>query len=444
MIKVYSSITKKKHELKPILPKKINLFVCGITPYDVPHIGHARTYVAFDVIVKYLRYKGYDVFYLQNVTDIDDKIIRRANEAKIDPLKLSDKFTKEYYADMKSLRIDSVTKYAKATDHINEIIKQTRELMDKGIAYELEDGIYFDISKVSDYGKLSGRKVLEADDSVTRIDDSIGKKNKGDFCIWKFPKPGDPKWETKLGAGRPGWHIEDTAITENYFGAQYDIHGGGKDLIFPHHENEIAIMETISGKKPLVNYWFHTGFLNVEQKKMSKSLGNFITIRDALKKWGVDTLRFMFLSTHYRSPIDYSEASMDQAKSNLDKIRTSIASANKDGELGNGYLKEFEDVMNDDFNTPKVVAILLKIAKELNKTGDKSLVETLNKIGNVLSIDFQPKKHKIPKEILALVKKREQASAKKDWELSDKIRSELAKKGYELQDKPDGTRVVVK
>ena len=444
MIQVYNSPTKKKELFKPIKSKKVNLFVCGPTVYDDSHIGHARTYVAFDVIVKYLRYLGYDVFYLQNITDIDNNIIVRAKERKMDPLELSDHYTKEYYKDMKALKVDSVNKYAKATDYLKDIIRQVKVLVDKGIAYELGDGIYFDIAKFKDYGKMSHRTALQAEDAVTKIDDTLNKKNKGDFCMWKFPKPGDPKWETDIGAGRPGWHVEDTAITEHHFGSQYDVHGGAKDLIFPHHEAEISIMESISGKKPLVKYWFHTGFLNVEGKKMSKSLGNFITIRDSLNKWDVDTMRFMFLSTHYRSPIDYSEASMDQARSNLDRIRTAVEAASKDGDVGKAYLKEFEQDMNDDFNTPKVVALLLKIANELNKTGDKSLAETLDKIGKVLSIDFQPKKQKIPKEILELVKRRETAREKKDWQLSDKIRSELAKKGYELQDKPDGTRVVIK
>ena len=433
-IRVYNTLTKKKEDFKPIKAKKINLFVCGPTVYDLSHIGHARTYVSFDIIVKYLRYLKYDVFYLQNITDIDDKIIRRAKESKIDPLKLSNKFTKEYRADMKSMKITAVTKYAKATDHVKDILKQTTSLINKRAAYELEDGIYFDISKFKNYGKMSGRTVKQAEDAVTKIDKGIGKKNKGDFCIWKFPKPDDPKWETKLGAGRPGWHIEDTAITEHYFGPQYDAHGGAKDLIFPHHENEIAIMETISGKNPLVNYWFHTGFLNVEGKKMSKSLDNFITIRDSLKKWEVDVLRFMFISTHYRSPIDYSEASMQQARSNLERIRTAVANANRKGTAGKRYLEEFERIMNDDFNTPKVVALLLKIANELNKTEDNSLVDTLNKIGKILSIDFKPKIHKIPKAIQELVKKRNLSRRKGDWRLADKIRVELREKGYRLQD----------
>ncbi|MBT3582531.1 cysteine--tRNA ligase [Candidatus Woesearchaeota archaeon] len=444
MIRVYNTLTRKKEEFKPIKYNKINLFVCGPTVYDSSHIGHARTYVSFDIIVKYLRYSGYDVFYLQNITDIDDKIIRIAKESKIDPLKLSNKFTKEYYADMKSMKINAVTKYAKATEHIKDIIKQTRALMDKGAAYELEDGIYFDISKFRNYGKMSGRTVKQAEDSVTKIDSNIGKKNKGDFCIWKFPKLGDPKWETKLGAGRPGWHIEDTAITEHYFGPQYDVHGGAKDLIFPHHENEIAIMETISGKKPLVKYWFHTGFLNVEGKKMSKSLKNFITIKDSVKKWDADVLRFMFISTHYRSPVDYSEASLAQAKSNLERIRNAVGAANRKGTAGKRYLENFEMMMNDDFNTPKVVALLLKLANELNKTEDNSLVDTLNKIGKILSIDFKPKLHKIPKAIQVLVKQRNLARRKGEWKLSDKIRVELRDKGYLLQDTEGDTQVSVR
>jgi cysteinyl-tRNA synthetase len=444
MIKVYNSLTRKKDVFKPRKGKKVNLFVCGPTVYDFAHLGHARTCTSFDVIVKYLRYSGYDVFYLQNITDIDDKIIKRANERKIDPLKLSQDFTKEYLKDMKSLKIDSVNKYAKATDHIKDILRQVRTLMDKGVAYELNDGIYFDVTKFKGYGKLSRRKMLDEDDAVTRIDDAVGKRNKGDFCMWKFPKPGDPKWETELGAGRPGWHVEDTAITESYFGPQYDAHGGARELIFPHHENEVAIMEAISGKSPLVKYWVHTGILNVSGKKMAKSLGNFITIQDALKKWDVDILRFMLISTHYRSPVDYSEASLVQAKSNLERIRTAVGNANKTGTAGKKHLKEFETIMNDDFNTPKVVALLLKMAGDLNKTGDKSIVDAFTKISKVLTIDFKPKKQKISAEVKKLIKQRDVARKNKDWAASDKLRDDLLARGIELKDVDGKTKVVIK
>ncbi len=438
-LQVYNTLKKKKEAFKPRSGKKVNIFVCGPTVYDFSHIGHAKTYVAFDVIVRYLRAKSYDVFYLQNITDIDDKIIKEARAKGIDPLKFSEKFTKEYYKDMKALRITTVDKYAKASDHVKDIISQVRRLIKKNIAYELNDGIYFDITAPKDYGKLSGRTYVQEEDSVSRIDESIDKKNKGDFNIWKFSKPGDPIWKTELGEGRPGWHIEDTAITEHYFGPQYDIHGGAKDLIFPHHENEIAIMESISGKKPLVKYWFHTGFLNVEGRKMSKSLGNFITIRDALKKWDVDTFRMMFVSTHYRSPIDYSEASLRQAKANLETIRTAVEAGKKKISIKK-WIDRFEALMDDDFNTPKVVALLLEIAKHINKTGE-DLSSVIYSIGEILGVDFRPHKAKIPTEIKKLVAEREKARAKKDWAKSDKIRDELKKKGWTVEDSSKGAKV---
>ncbi len=415
------------------------MFVCGPTVYDLSHIGHARTYVAFDIIAKYLKYKGYTVFYLQNITDIDDKIIKAARVKKEDPLKFSNYFTKEYYKDMKALKITSVSKYAKASEHIKDILSQVKSLVENNQAYELNDGLYFDLSTFKDYGKLSGRTYLEEEDAISKIDETVGKKNKGDFCVWKFPKPSDPVWKTKLGEGRPGWHIEDTAITEHYFGPQYDVHGGAKDLIFPHHENEIAIMESISGKKPLVKYWLHTGFLNVEGRKMAKSLGNFITIREALRKWDVDTLRLMFISTHYRNPIDYSEASMAQAKSNLETIRTAIEAGKKKVPI-KSWIKGFEAAMDDDFDTPKVVALLLEMAKYMNKTG-KDLSLAIYKIGDLLGIDFKPRKAKIQTEIKRLIAERELARKAKDWKKADRIRQELKKKGIEIQDTPTGPKV---
>ena len=440
MIRVFNTLARKKVPFKPRRGKQVNLFICGITPYTLSHIGHARTYVAYDVIVKYLRYSGYKVFYLQNVTDIDNKIISTANKKKIDPLKFSAKFTKEYLADMKSLGVDAVSKYAKATDHIKDIIRQVKKLQEKGYIYELDDGLYFEVSKFKEYGKLSKRKSskLGEEDAFSRIDDSVGKKDPRDFCVWKFPKPGDPVWKTEIASGRPGWHIEDTAISEHFFGPQYDMHGGAKDLIFPHHEAEVTLMESYSGKKPLVKYWVHTGFLNVEGKKMSKSLGNFITIRDSLKKWDKDTLRFMFISTHYASAIDYSEKSLYQAKKNLDKIRAahSVLKSAKKGKLGAKYLKKFKLAMDDNFNTPIVIALLLEMAKQK----DSSIISTYKEIGKILGIDFSPQKQKpLSTELKKLVKDRELARKAKDWKLADKLRAKLAKKGILVEDSTKGT-----
>ncbi|MGB9598851.1 MAG: cysteine--tRNA ligase, partial [Minisyncoccales bacterium] len=320
MIKIYNSFSKKREILRPMANKKLNLFVCGPTVYDLAHLGHARLFIVFDLIVKYLRSQKYNVFYLQNITDIDDKIIERAKREKTTSQKIARRFEKEYLKDMKDLKIDSVTKYARATEHIKEIISQVKRLIKKNYAYQIDDGIYYDISKFNDYGKLSGRTVLQAEDGFSRIDESKGKKNKGDFCLWKFSKLNEPKWQSPWGKGRPGWHIEDTAITEKYFGEQYELHGGGQDLIFPHHEAEIAQMEALSGKKPFVKYWLHVNLVKVNGKKMSKSLGNFITIRDFLKENSARLLRFLVASSHYRSPLEYNEEVLLQSKRRMEKI----------------------------------------------------------------------------------------------------------------------------
>src|SRR3989338_8336759 len=324
MLKVYNTLSRKKEVLKPFdsaQGKKLTLFVCGVTAYDLSHIGHARTYIAFDMIVKYLRQKGLDVFYLQNVTDVDDKIIQRAKELGGNPRALARKFEKEYRADMKKLGVNAVTQYARATDYIPEIISQVERLLKKGYAYEIEgDGIYFDISKFKEYGKLSRRTSEQAQDAVSRIDESVRKLNKGDFALWKLSKPGEPKWKSPWGWGRPGWHIEDTAITEQFFGPQYDVHGGGVDLKFPHHEAEIAQQEAASGKKPFVKIWAHTGFLINKDQKMSKSLGNFETVHELLKKYPKEVLRFYLLSSYYRSPLDYSDKMFKQSQAAVSRI----------------------------------------------------------------------------------------------------------------------------
>ena len=326
-LKIYNTLTRKKEIFKPIKNKKVHMFVCGPTVYDYMHIGHAKTYIQFDVIAKYLKFRGYNVFYLQNITDLDDKIIDRAKKEKTDPLELAHQLERYYHQDEEKLGINSVSRYARSTDYIRQIVNQVETLISKGYAYPTSDGYYFEIKKFKDYGKLSRRTVLGAEDAISRIDDGIEKRNRGDFCLWKISKKGEPFWNTKLGKGRPGWHIEDTAITETHFGPQYDIHGGARDLIFPHHEAEISQMESISGKKPMVRYWLHTGFLTVNGQKMSKSLKNFITIRDFLKKYDYKVLRFFYISTHYRNPIDFTEKSIEKAKHSLERLNDFVKSA---------------------------------------------------------------------------------------------------------------------
>ncbi len=446
-LKLYNTLTRKKEVFKPLKDKKVNFFCCGITPYFYSHIGHAKTYVQFDVIVKYLRYRGYDVFYLQNVTDIDDKIIERANETKVTPLDLARNFEEEYHKDMQSLGVNSVSKFARATEHIAEIQKQVKILMDKGFAYIIEnDGIYFNLSQFPEYGKLSGRTSEAAEDAVTRIDESIKKINKGDFCLWKKSKPDEPSWnDSWFNGGRPGWHIEDTAISEKYFGPQYDVHGGARDLIFPHHEAEIAQMEASSGKKPFVKYWLHTGFLNVKGQKMAKSLGNFVTIRDALRRYDPKVLRFFYISAHYRSPIDYSEELLEQSKNSLERLNDFVRNVKDSNEKDNIKLiektkKEFLKNMDDDFDTPKALAVIFDFVKDSYKKGackkSYELMLEFDKIFNVLTLE----ERELDKDLQKLIDEREEARKNKDFAKADKIRNELKEKGIILEDTKEGIR----
>ncbi len=444
-LQVYNTLTRKKASFVPREGRgdgtDVRLFVCGPTVYDYSHIGHARTYVAFDVIVRYLRYRGYEVYYLQNITDIDDKIIARARETGVGWQALAEQFTRAYLEDMRALRVTSVRRYAPATEYIEAIVGQVQRLLAQGYAYELEDGYYFDVSRFPEYGKLSGRTMEDAEDTVSRIDDALGKRNKADFCLWKRCKPGEPCWDSDLGKGRPGWHIEDTAITETEFGPTYDVHGGAQDLIFPHHEAEIAQMEAISGQKPMVTYWLHTGFLNVGGRKMSKSLGNFITIREALRSWDVDTLRLMLISTHYRSPINFTETAMTEARDRLRYIREATKSGVNAGAV-EPWIARFVAAMDEDFNTPRVVALLFELAKQMNKTGE-DLTPALHVIGEVLGIDFQPSENQLPPELMALIRHREELRRQKRWDEADNLRRELKKRGVSVKDTPEGTEWAV-
>ena len=446
MLKIYNTLTRKKEIFKPRKDKRVNLFVCGPTVYDDMHIGHAKTYIQFDVMVKYLRHKGYNVFYLQNITDLDDKIINKAKEEKISPFDLARKFEEFYHQDEKKLGIDSITKYARATDYIKQIVKQTKTLIKKDYAYKISDGYYYDIKKFKDYGKLSGRTILGAEDAVSRIDESVEKRNKGDFCLWKFSKPDEPSWDTEIGTGRPGWHIEDTAITETHFGPQYDIHGGAKDLIFPHHEAEIAQMEAVSAKKPMVKYWMHTGFLNVEGRKMSKSLGNFITVRDALKKYNHKVLRFFYITGHYRSPIDFSEKALEKAKNSLERLNDFVKKAKTgkkdDPKIVKKIKENFFKAMDDDFDTVKAFAIIFDFIRTSykKKVGGKktyTFFKEINKIFGILDLEEK----KIPVGIKKLVEEREKARKIKNFQKSDELREKIKQLGYWVEDTNEGPRI---
>ena len=456
MIKVYSTMTRQKEELK-VTNNKIKLFVCGPTVYDYSHIGHARTYISFDVIVRYLKHEGYSVFYLQNITDIDDKIIKRAKENNEDPLELSHRFEKEYLKDMETLNVSNVNFYARATEHMNEIINQIHDLIDKGYAYDTETGVYFDVSKFEDFGKLSNRNLDDLQNTRIQIDST--KKDPKDFALWK-KQDEQPYWESPWGNGRPGWHIEDTAITEAYFGPQYDIHGGGLDLIFPHHDAEIAQMEASSGKEPLVEYWMHTGFLNVSGEKMSKSLGNFITIKELLEIVTPEVYRFFVLSTHYRSPIDFSEDTLKQAENSLKRIQNTgkiIIDKLTEDNLPEGkvldedlelFKEEFFNAMNNDFNTPIALSNLFDFTHKINKAISSNevsrntlnnIVETFKDIESILGFDIIVEDDMVSDvsgDLLNIITEiREDLRSKKDWDLADKIRDELANLDITLEDK---------
>jgi len=460
-MKIFNTLTKQLEPLpSPDEQKKLNMFVCGPTVYDYIHIGNARTFVMFDVVAKYLRYRGYDVNYIQNITDIDNKIIERAQKENTDPLEYAKKYSDFFKQDMLALGVTS-PEYKNAVDHIPEVIKQVRTLLYKGNVYVIEnDGIYFDLSTFPDYGKLSGRTASMADDAVSRIDDSDRKRNRGDFALWKFGRPGDPSWPAPFGAGRPGWHIEDTAITEKYFGPQYDIHGGGQDLIFPHHEAEIAQQESASGLKPFVKYWMHSGFLINKESKMSKSLGNFTTLHEALKKYGPKNLRLYLLSAHYRSPLALDENGLTSAivsnagvyafEERLELVRkskkTSDDGANK---IIDEAVQGFEDSLDNDFNTPKALASFFtsinKFFMLFNKGGlglndVLKIEEYLKTVNNILGIINQPK-IKIPEEIVKKVEEREVVRKNKEWVKSDELRQEIENLGFDIDDTPYGPLV---
>jgi cysteinyl-tRNA synthetase len=473
-LKIYNTLTGKKDLLKPMHGKNINLFVCGVTVFDFPHIGHARTYVFFDSYVKYLRSLGFKVFYLQNITNIDDKIIQRAREKRVPPKDLALAFEKEYLNAMKILKVNSVSKYARATNYIKEIINQVQILEKKGFAYLIEnDGYYFNIAKFKNYGKLANRTVSEAEDGVSRIDYSGKKINRGDFCLWKFKQEeNEPSWKSPFGQGRPGWHIEDTAISEKFFGAQYDMHGGGRDLIFPHHEAEVSQMEAISGKRPLVKYWLHTGFLTIGGQKMSKSLGNFTTISDFLRRYTPEQLRFLMVKNLWHSPLDYTESIMVEIKISLEKIEeflrkiteiksqklkvkkpahssTGVAGKNNLDKLLKNSEINFYKHLDEDFNTPKAFAVMFDLIKSTNKLLEKNQIsskqaekiykffETINKVFDI--IDFKKtKKQSIASDIKELLELREKYRKEQNWQASDEIRIKIAQQGYIVKDTPSG------
>jgi cysteinyl-tRNA synthetase len=448
-VKIFNTLTGQKEELVRPRGRSLKLFVCGPTVYDYPHIGNARTFLNFDMFVKFLRVAGYDVNYLQNITDIDDKIINRAKEEKTTWDAISRKYEREYLMNMRTLGIDSVNIYAKATGYIPQIISQVKTLIKKERAYLIEgDGYYFDLATFPEYGKLSRRTTEQAEDAVSRIDTSDKKRNRGDFALWKFSKPNEPGWKTELGYGRPGWHIEDTAITEYFFGPQYDLHGGAQDLKFPHHEAEIAQQESASGKKPFVKQWMHSGFLTVNGEKMSKSLNNFVSVKDFLKKYPPELLRMIVFMHHYRAPMDYSDALVSTAQKNLNDIAIFLAkikkSSGKISEIPTGeFLHSFFESLKDDFNTPKALAAVFELMSkvqpniwDLSWKARQKLTETIEEALKIVGIHIPPQKISLKVKLLAL--RRERYRKNKQFIQSDALRKKIDELGYITEDTPKG------
>jgi cysteinyl-tRNA synthetase len=441
------------------------MFVCGPTVYDHSHIGHARTYLAYDIIARYLRSKGYSLFYLMNITDVDDKIIDRANAGGEDPLQMADRFTREFMRDMEALGITSVSLYAKASEHIPEIIAQIATLIGKGFAYEVDGDVYYDVARFPSYGELSGQRIEEL--GTHRIDPNPRKRNVVDFALWKSQKPGEPAWDSPWGKGRPGWHIEDTAITTTYFGPTYDLHGGGLDLVFPHHEAEIAQAEAATGVKPLVRFWAHGGLLMTRGERMGHSMGNFITIEEMLRRHDAEALRLYYAMRHYRSQLEFDESDVAQAEEVLDKLRAvynqfkALAeSLNSDDvqiadnnieQLASESIQRFVEAMDDDFNTPRALASMIAYAKDVEPyasptIGRRSIelvVKTFDYFGTVFGI-LRPtnalEERAFEGLLRVLLKMREDARKRGDWATADSIRDNLTKLGVSLEDTPAGIR----
>jgi len=454
-----------EEEFKPIHKNRVNMFVCGPTVYDHAHIGHARTYLAYDVIARYLRYKGFSLFYLMNITDVDDKIIERAKQRKINPLELSKNFNKEFLDDMLSLNMLSTNLFARASEHIPEMIDQIQRLLEKGYAYRVNGDIYFTISEFPDYGGLSGQKPEEL--KKHRIEPDPRKKDPSDFSLWKSRSKDELGWNSPWGWGRPGWHIEDTAITETYFGPQYDIHGGALELVFPHHEAEIAQAESVTGKKPLVKYWIHTGMVNVKGQKMSKSLGNFVTIKEILQKYNSNVLRIFFASSHYRSPIDYNEKNLENARENFRTISNAYNMAkntldikrskrqNKDSNYLDdiqSHKNKFMEAMDDDFNTPIALSVMISFSKKLEayvkEDPDVKIIsesiQMLDDFCTIFGVNVRRVAVSEPKAledfVELIIELRDEARKRNDWKAADRIREKLSSMRISIEDSSEGTK----
>ena len=463
---IYNTRTRRKEEFVPISQGKVTMYACGPTVYNFFHIGNGRTFIAFDLLRRYLRYKGYDTTMVQNFTDIDDKMINSARANGISVKELGDRFIEEYWKDAKALGIEPADMHPRATEHMQDIIDLIGRLIDSGIAYQASDGVYFDTRKFQNYGSLSGQD-LDALQSGARVDVDEEKRDPLDFALWKAQKPDEPSWDSPFGPGRPGWHIECSAMSMHYLGETMDIHAGGQDLVFPHHENELAQSSAATGK-PLANYWVHTGFLNIDEQKMSKSLGNFFTVRDIAQMYDLGVVRYFLLSAHYRSPLNFSKEMVEQAAASLARLTTArqnwdfLVKNGEDTALDdaqvktleglNAYRERFIAAMDDDLNTAQALGVLFDLVREGNtqlaannppKALAQGYLQMLNELAAILNL-FYADEDVQDGEVQKLVEQRDEARREKNWALSDEIRNKLTAMGYQVEDTAQGTRVIKK
>ena len=469
---IHNTLTGKKEEFKPIEKGKVKMYVCGVTVYDDIHMGHARSMIVFDTVARYLRYSGYDVMHVTNFTDVDDKIMDRAAKVGIEPLELSARYIDKYFEDTKKLGINRADLYPKASDSIGDIIDMVKVIIDNGFGYVTSDGsVYFSVDKVEDYGRLTNQKLENMSNQGRQVMNDGEKRNPMDFAVWKAAKPGEISWDSPWGKGRPGWHIECSAMIKAHMGDTIDIHGGGNDLIFPHHENEILQTEAVTGK-PLSNYWMHNGMLQVKghgmskEEKMSKSLGNFFTVKDVAEKFDTQTIRFYFLNTHYMSPLVYGEDMLEEARNanarlinNYRELKSYVRSAPEGDadaddccDLIEGYRQAFRDAMDDDFNTRQAIEVLFQIARATNKAMSEktlskkaaerhiALIDEFNGILNIIPQDDGADDETLDNVLNILIDLRGELRKKKMYDLADMIRDRLKESGIALEDSSDGAK----
>ncbi|MBU0573137.1 MAG: cysteine--tRNA ligase [Candidatus Margulisbacteria bacterium] len=466
-LRIYNTLSGQKEEFQPISDDRVRMYVCGITPYDETHLGHARAYVTFDVIRRYLEYLGYKVEHAQNITDIDDKIIQKSKLKSQSCQEIAEQYTQAYFEVMDALNVKRAGEYPRATENIPQMIKFIQGLIDKGYAYVVEGDVYFEVSKFADYGKLSKRK-LDDMQSGARVKIDERKKSPLDFALWKAAKEGEPYWETPWGKGRPGWHIECSVMSSGILGDQFDIHGGGLDLVFPHHENELAQSEAFTGKKPWVKYWVHNGFVNVNQQKMSKSLGNFFTLKDIYKKFDPMAVRMFLLGSHYKSPINFSDAQLKESGEAFKRLARAVKDLDFYIENLKGHEAEeevaetndeienlrarFKDAMDDDFNTAAALAVLFEMVSLINReikeqivkkasllAYKEAIVELAGVLGLVIVRDVGTRGDTLG-DVEKLIEERSQAKKNKDFKKADEIRDSLKERGIILEDTPQGTK----